>query len=273
MNAPPPSNDPNKARREIWQTHRSVLIEGQRNASRTLDKWVLTLSMASIGVSMTIVKDVMGEPTWYALLFLALSWLGFIVAVVSTVLSFGNSHSAYKDSIAAWDAKYDGKQHESKEAVLNTRTSNLRACTVISFSVGVLMLCVFAYACVATGMGDAQDDEEEKQVGATDGTGRRRGEKRDLCRGGGATQSTATTAKAAGGSARRTPADCQEGEETMTDENDGSRNVYIRKDGDETPVAPTLPPRISEEPTPTTPVQPEEPAPPPSDQGDDDSGS
>ena len=151
--------------REEYLKHRLVLIEGQHRATAALDKWVLTLSMASIGVSLTFVKDALEFSVSTGVAWLVASWIFFGIAVAATLASFSISFFAYRSEIAKWDAQYRQEEEPRQRIRLVTVTTVLNLVTVLVFVIGVACLCVFAYTCISSRSEVPHDEQRQIEEG------------------------------------------------------------------------------------------------------------
>jgi hypothetical protein len=99
--------------RELFVARRSEIQDDMRAMSDAYDKGLLTLSSAALGLSFTVLKDLipLGDVQLVWLLFA--SWGMFLVAIVGTLFSFPISISASEDALRNAEAYYLRDDDES----------------------------------------------------------------------------------------------------------------------------------------------------------------
>lgn len=119
---------------EIDDEERKLLIDAKRDAARSFDQTMITLSAGALGLSLTFVQEIATKPAqWRAVL--SSAWVSFGIALVSILISFLlfqyaidarirlNEATAY-----AWDK--------------GARWANWLS--LITFTVGVICLLIFS---------------------------------------------------------------------------------------------------------------------------------
>ena len=101
-------------------------------ASQTdsFDKGMLTLSSASLGVSLAFIKDTvpLSQATWVNIL--ELSWVAFSLCIVVTVISFRVSICVLKERRALLDRMHETKDRSLAQSARESRCSRmLTGCT------------------------------------------------------------------------------------------------------------------------------------------------
>src|SRR5687768_15761433 len=80
--------------RADYLKERETLIEGERNAAENFDKAMLALSGGVFAVSLTFIQDIVPDPVATPLLLV--SWLGFALSLLATLVSFLSSQDAWR---------------------------------------------------------------------------------------------------------------------------------------------------------------------------------
>jgi divalent metal cation (Fe/Co/Zn/Cd) transporter len=72
---------------QIDDDERKLLIDAKRDAARSFDQTMITLSGGALGLSLTFVQQLATKPAeWRA--FLSVAWIGFGFALVTILISF-----------------------------------------------------------------------------------------------------------------------------------------------------------------------------------------
>ena len=138
--------------------HRRYLIDSEREAARSYDRWLLTLAGGSLGLSMAFAKDIApktGAEGWGWLL---LAWLALVCAIALGLVCIYMSQKAHEDSLQHLDdtlQEFAAKgndagfwarfREEDKDGRSALWVGRLNLISAAAFVVGVLLLCVFAY--------------------------------------------------------------------------------------------------------------------------------
>ena len=121
--------------RNLYNQSRNELLRRQLSNSQILDKSILSLSTAGLGVSVAFIKNVVSLTPATSLRLLHLSWLMFILAIICTLISFLTSQRSIKKELNRIYEYYIRK----KEKVLNQKnlpaqiTGWLSLASVISY--------------------------------------------------------------------------------------------------------------------------------------------
>jgi hypothetical protein len=128
---------------DVYLEERKLLIDEEREAARTFDKAMLTLSGGALGLSLSFIKQLVPHPHLIGLL--ATAWSSLAVALLATILGLHISQSAIR---RARDM-LDGDQRGDKDALNQKNTParwtdcfNWIAAT--TFMVGIVLLVMFA---------------------------------------------------------------------------------------------------------------------------------
>ena len=126
--------------REAYLEERKMLVEAEGEASQSLDKALITLSAGAFGLSLAFIVQVAPQPRALWLLYFA--WVGFIVSLLSVLLSFLMSQHAFRRARDILDTLYETGDQENNG--WNTATSWLNVFSIVSFVIGVVSLAYFA---------------------------------------------------------------------------------------------------------------------------------
>lgn len=77
-----------KDRIRIYESLREHILKSQLSNSENFDKEILTLSSVFLGATLTFIKDIVPIKTAWYLWQLNLSYLFFIIVIISTIISF-----------------------------------------------------------------------------------------------------------------------------------------------------------------------------------------
>ncbi len=128
--------------RDAYLEERKVLVEAEGEASQSLDKALITLSAGAFGLSLLFISRIAPEPK--ALWWLYTAWGGFIMSLVSILLSFLASQKAFRSALELLDDLYKGTSSATPGNHWSTMTSRLTITSIVSFVCGVIALAVFA---------------------------------------------------------------------------------------------------------------------------------
>lgn len=131
-------------RRNEYLDERKLLIDAEREQSRSFDKAMLTLSAGALALSLTYMADFVVSPSGQGLLYAA--WILFSISLLATAWSFLISQSALRKQREILDAIHGDKRRADRHSknTLGRVTNCLNLCSVIAFTVAVAMLAAFA---------------------------------------------------------------------------------------------------------------------------------
>jgi lysylphosphatidylglycerol synthetase-like protein (DUF2156 family) len=119
---------------QIDDKERSLLIEAKREAARSFDQTMITLSAGALGLSLTFIQQLATKPAqWRALL--AFAWVSFGFALVAILVSFILF-------MYAIDARIRCEERTAQRWDKGARRSNWISLT--SFTLGVVTLLLFS---------------------------------------------------------------------------------------------------------------------------------
>lgn len=133
-----------KERRALYAETRKDLLVRTLSNSEKYDAAILTLSMAALGLSLTLIRAGMGQKPAHGLCLL-LSWWFFGLAIVVTICSFFSSNSAINKQLDYAKEYYLENKEESlsKTNVSDMLTNALNYISGILFILGVGLTLVF----------------------------------------------------------------------------------------------------------------------------------
>ena len=133
-----------KQLREEYLKQREKYDSQLMQQSNLLDKYLLTISTGSFGLSFAfidkIVKDTMKAPTT-----LVLSWIMFALSVISSLLSFVFSKRAFKKAIEELDEKYEHPEYKFDTSFQDLQTKTFNVFSFIFLILGFSAFIFFAY--------------------------------------------------------------------------------------------------------------------------------
>jgi hypothetical protein len=140
--------DDDKERRALYAKTREDLLARNLSNSEKFDAAILTLSMAALGVSLTLIRGGKGLENAHHGLYLVVSWWCFGLAIISTMLSFYASQSAINKQLDYADKYYlQGKpEYLNKTSVSHVLTDSLNYASGILFIVAIMLTIVFVSA-------------------------------------------------------------------------------------------------------------------------------
>jgi len=121
-------------------------LAGRREAFKQFDQAVLTLSSGAFVLSVAFLKDIAPPGQAAFLCLLILSWIGFFLAIVSTIISFLLVPIASEQQLeiaAKFYLEQDGS-YEKLIAPASKWIQSFNATSAVSFVLALLLTCVFA---------------------------------------------------------------------------------------------------------------------------------
>ena len=130
---------------KLHNEFRVEIFRCQLSNSQILDKSILSLSSAGLGLSLLFIKSVVPMETAIHLGLLHWSWIMFILAIMSTLVSFPISQKALDNQLEI-DYKYRILKNEDaidKENRRDKITGLLSLLSIIFYSVAVIFMVLF----------------------------------------------------------------------------------------------------------------------------------
>lgn len=129
-------------RREELLEHRKTLTLEYQKTSEEFDKTIITISSASLGISLAFLKDIVPFPLEWTYPILFLGWLFLILSLVAIVFSFLVAIRLREQTIETIDLELrTGKQGKVKPSRLATTLSWVSGASLV---LGILFYLIFA---------------------------------------------------------------------------------------------------------------------------------
>jgi hypothetical protein len=126
--------------------HRQSLHQTKHDQAKSFDSGVLTLSSGALGLSVFLLDKLVQPHLPWTRWILAGSWVFFVLAIFSTLLSFFSSQAAHQTLIDEWDEIW--RRQSAPEKPICNRYNRCTKClnwlSASLFFIGVAMLAVFA---------------------------------------------------------------------------------------------------------------------------------
>lgn len=131
---------------EIYRRRRNFLIDVGREASRSYDKYILTLAAGTFGLSLLFLERLTNGPVGQTKWFLITSWIAFGASILSTLLSFLLGQESSSKEIEILDSKFKRaiKEDENVKNSFSTWIKWLNRVSMILFIIGVILLATFS---------------------------------------------------------------------------------------------------------------------------------
>lgn len=137
---PPPEQDPKRAE---YVEERRALVDAEREASQSFDKFMVTLSAGAFGLSITFVRELINNPQ--SLWLLRSAWGAFGLSLCAILASFLLSQSALRRQRVILDEIEQGQEDaREKKNVPATITNLLNWISIALFVCGATALIAFA---------------------------------------------------------------------------------------------------------------------------------
>lgn len=162
----PASTGNDRLKYDVYLEERKLLIDAEREGSRSFDKAILTLAAGALGLSITFVDKIAPLPQATTLWLLVVSWISFGFSIIVTLSSFITSQWACASQRDILDTEWlDGSEEQESIGNRWTHATNaLNVVSILSFVVGVVFLCLFAFANLSK---EAVMSEKKKDYGFT----------------------------------------------------------------------------------------------------------
>ena len=132
-----------------WDTyfaHRNKLDELRIQQSASFDKSILTLSSGALAFSLVIMENFKDTTAVDEKTLLVISWVFFVLAILSNIGSYVVSAKAAEVEIANMDRRMREQDWSGEDNnFYNEMTRVINATAAISFVVGAIFLLTFAY--------------------------------------------------------------------------------------------------------------------------------
>lgn len=128
--------------RDAYLEERKTLVEAEGEASKSLDKALITLSAGAFGLSLLFIYRIAPAPQAVGWLYIA--WGGFVLSLVSILLSFLASQWAFRRAREILDDEFNNATDIQAGNRWSTATSGATLFSIASFICGVTALAYFA---------------------------------------------------------------------------------------------------------------------------------
>lgn len=144
-------NDPGRPSNEFLYSHRQYLVEAAERTQGDLDKTLVTLSSAALGITLVVLKDVVkpGNPihgagclTW--------AWILLAACLAASLMSLAFSRRLTSAEISSVDrmirCEDDPPDHQKRRKRWTTATTWANRFSLASFFFGTVLVLLFAHA-------------------------------------------------------------------------------------------------------------------------------
>jgi hypothetical protein len=132
-----------KEKEKLYLELRKDTVVKKHESEGLYDKYILTLSSASLGFSVAFIKDIPflnHNENWI----IVTSWLCFTIASIITLISFKTSSIAFSQLIAYYDARYKNPDVALPKG-FKTITSILNYSGSIAFIIGLILTFIYIW--------------------------------------------------------------------------------------------------------------------------------
>ena len=140
---------------QVFRTDRSEIEKCALEISGRYDRWILTLSGATLAISLAYIEKIAAKPIEKTLILLGIAWFFLIVTMFSALIGVLLSQYGLHRQTEILDAEYrafrDGSETGEPEKTVSKQNrpvwfaNKLNWASVISFILGVGFLCRFAF--------------------------------------------------------------------------------------------------------------------------------
>lgn len=121
--------------------YRNYLIASKQTSQNTLDKYLISLSSGSLGLSIIFVNNIIKDNPIYCKSLLTISWVLFPITILLVLISFLSSIYSFSKAISQTDS--NKIQNEEPGGTWNLITKILNIIGVIFFLFGLILLLIF----------------------------------------------------------------------------------------------------------------------------------
>ena len=160
-------------RHDLYQRTRDDLLGRNLSNSENLDRAILTLSSAALALSVTGIRYIVDLDNIVARPLLITVWMLFVVAIISTLLSFHASQLGIKVQLDIAERYYmnndeDALNRTNKHSIYNERLSYLSTCVFIAAIICFVIFISLNMTNTEEKMSDSNEDKSQK-VSLTEG--------------------------------------------------------------------------------------------------------
>ena len=121
--------------------YRNYLIESKQSSQNTLDKYLISLSSGSLGLSIIFINNIIKDNPIYCKGFLIISWILFSITILFVLISFLSSIHSFSKAISQTDSEKIHK--ETPGGTWNVFTKILNVINILFFILGLIFLLTF----------------------------------------------------------------------------------------------------------------------------------
>lgn len=150
----------------IYERMRDELIISQRSNSDNFDKAILSLSSAALGLTLTFISNLIDLSNAQFLIILYLSWFFFILAIISTLISFLVSQKGFSIQLDMAEKIYldDEKVDDKKINFISRWVNGLNIFSAIIFILALILLTLFSITNISKGAVKMNKPKQTKPV-------------------------------------------------------------------------------------------------------------
>lgn len=121
--------------------YRNYLIASKQSSQNTLDKYLISLSGGSLGLSIIFVNNIIKNNPIHCKSLLTVSWFLFSITILLVLISFFSSIHSFSKAISQLDSEKIHK--EEPGGIWNIFTKTLNVINIIFFILGLIFLLTF----------------------------------------------------------------------------------------------------------------------------------
>ena len=126
-----------------YRDERKLLVDAEREAAATFDKYLIMLSAGTLALSITFLKDIAPKPIGGP--YLCTSWAFLALSLFAIMLSFLGSQHAMRCQRRIIDADaLKQKRARGQRNVWGVAVTFLNWTSVVFFALGIILMVVFA---------------------------------------------------------------------------------------------------------------------------------
>ncbi len=143
------SNNNKDLEYKVYLEERKLLVDTEREEARLFDKAILTLAAGAFGLSLTFIRQIVPNIKYETLWILIVAWAGFCVSLLSTLISFLTSQSAFRRQREILEVEWldNSSKKNEKDNLENTPaiwTKRLNIISIVAFIIGAVFLTTFS---------------------------------------------------------------------------------------------------------------------------------
>lgn len=163
--------DPTENNQRIYERMRDELIISQRSNSDNFDKAILSLSSAGLGITIAFISNLIDLSKANLIIVLYLAWILFILAIISTVISFLVSQRGIDQQLVMAEQLYIYNKQVDQDRVtrISGWVNKLNILSAIAFIRALLLIIVFSITNIAKGAFKMNEGNKNNTTMLTEG--------------------------------------------------------------------------------------------------------